>query len=64
MAPVKTGDQGVEVGHVFVEIIEKKPFPGFRFFGGAEFGPWQKQEKAPGAKTPNRRIKGWRLGVY
>jgi len=40
---VKAGDQGVEAGDVFVEITEKTPFPGFRFFGGVEFGPWQKQ---------------------
>jgi hypothetical protein len=57
---VEAGDQGVEVGDVFVEITEKTPFPGFRFLGGVEFGPWQKQEKAPGEKL---RFGGSRIGV-
>ena len=56
---MEAGDQGVEVGDVFVEITKKTPFPGFRFFGGVEFGPWQKQEKAPGEKL---RFGGSRIG--
>jgi hypothetical protein len=47
VTPAKAGDEGVEVGDVLVKITEKTQFPGFRFFGRVEFGPWQKQEKTP-----------------
>jgi hypothetical protein len=47
VTPAKSGDQGVEVGDVFVEIIEKTQFPGFQFFRQVEFGAWQSQRRLP-----------------
>ena len=36
MAPAKSGGPGIGAGEVFVEGIEKKRLPGFRFFRRVE----------------------------
>jgi hypothetical protein len=40
---------------VFVKIIEKAKFPGFRFFRRGEIGAWPSQETASGEKAPKSR---------
>jgi hypothetical protein len=59
MTPAKSGDHGLQVGDVFVEITEKMQFPGFRLSWRVEFGTWHRKKKAPGGKTA---LGGARLG--
>ena len=47
---------------MFVEVAEKRQFPGFRFFRRGGIGAWQRQKKAPGEKTAKLRFGGSRLG--
>ena len=47
MTPVKAGDQGVEVGDVFVEITEKTSFPGFGFSAGWNLALGRSKRRLP-----------------
>jgi hypothetical protein len=60
VTPVKAGDQVVEVGDVFVEITEKTPFPGFRFFGGWNLALDRNKRRLP---EKNCALEDQELGV-
>jgi hypothetical protein len=59
VTPTKSGDQDVEVGDVFVEITEKRQFPGFGFSGGWNFALGRGKRWLPEKKL---RFGGSRLG--
>jgi hypothetical protein len=48
---------------VFVQLTEKKQFPGSRFFRRGGIWPLAEAKKAPGEKTALRRIKNWRVVI-
>ena len=47
MTPAKSGDQDVEVGDVFVEILKKKQFPVFGFSGGWNLALGRSKRRLP-----------------
>ena len=59
MTPAKSGDQDVEVGDVFVEVTEKRQFPGFGFSAGAELALGRGKRRLPEKKL---HFGGPRLG--
>jgi hypothetical protein len=59
MKQQKPGRAGVGAGEVFVEITEKKRFPGFRFSGGWKLALGRGKRRLQENETAFRRIKTW-----